>query len=79
MEIFLCGIFKILIAARKRSLKKHRVFPNTEEIPVTKTIPEMEEFYCGGLFAPTPISHDDTPLKGQKSERMQEKGAENRI
>lgn len=42
MEIFLCGIFKNLIAARKRPLKIHRMFPNIEEIPVTKTIPKME-------------------------------------
>lgn len=64
MEIFFCGIFKILIVVRKRSLKKYRVFLNIEEIFVIKIIFEMEEFYCGGLFVFIFISYDDIFLKG---------------
>lgn len=52
MEIFLCGIFQILIAARKRPLRKHRILPNTEEIPVNKNIPQMEKCSCWSLSAP---------------------------
>lgn len=77
MEIFLCGIFKILIAARKRPLRKHGIFPNAEEIPVTKTIPEMEEYTGCGLCAPILLIMMIHP-KSQKSEAMLEQSTGNR-